>query len=188
MVHSLTPNLILIGFMGTGKSTIGRLCARALRFRFADTDALIERRTRRTVSAIFSEEGEPEFRRLEAQAVNDLAMRANVVIATGGGAVLNPANTSVLQVSGVLIWLHVEPEEILRRCGTRESRPLLAGAAAPLDRIREMLTAREPYYRAAADACVITTGARREDAAAAVLEAYHGLASQWPHLPGRRSS
>lgn len=185
MVQSLTPNLVLIGFMGCGKSTIGRLCARELRFRFTDTDARIEKQTGCAIAELFAREGEAAFRELERRAVSDLAMRANVVIATGGGAVLDPANVAALRGSGVLIWLYVEPEETLRRCGTRASRPLLADVEDPLARVQDLLAKREPFYQAAADAQVVTTGLRRETAARAVLEAYRGLASQWPHLPGR---
>lgn len=182
MVQTLNPNLVLIGYMGTGKTTIGRRCARALRFRFVDTDQLVERATARPVPQIFASEGEAAFRRLEREAVAEAAMRVHVVIGTGGGAVLDPANVVILRKSGVLVWLRVEPEEILRRCGDRSSRPLLAGVEDPLGRIREMLDLRNPLYAAAADATVDTTGLRHEDAAAKVLAAYRELASRWVGL------
>jgi shikimate kinase len=186
MVASLAPNLILIGFMGTGKSTIGRLCARALRYRFVDTDARVERRTGLSVSEVFAQCGEAEFRRLERMAVEELASRANVVISTGGGAVLDPANVETLRASGILVWLVVEPAEILRRCGNCETRPLLADADEPLERIRTMLSNREPSYSRAADLQVMTTGLKREDAARLVLDAFRRAASTWPVVPGRK--
>jgi len=188
MVQTLVPNLVLVGFMGSGKSTIGRLCARALGFRCVDTDARVERQAGRTVAQVFNDEGEVRFRLMEQKAVSDLAMRVNVVIATGGGAVLDPANAEVLRASGVVVWLRVEAEEILRRCGSRESRPLLADASDPLERIRQMLADREPFYRRAADTVVETSGLRREEAAPLVLGAYRSLAQAWPDVPGRAAA
>ncbi len=185
MVVSLAPNLLLIGFMGSGKTTIGRLCAKALCYRFADTDERVEQKAQMTVSELFAELGEAEFRRLERCAVTDLCMRANAVIATGGGAVLDPDNVATMRASGIVVWLAVEPEEILRRCGTCQTRPLLAGAESPLDHIRSMMAAREPHYARAADVTVATTGLRREEAASRVLEAFRGAAETWPHVAGR---
>jgi len=185
MVQTLIPNLVLIGYMGTGKSTIGRACARALGFRAVDTDAHVERRCGRPIADIFAADGEAEFRRMEALAVEEAAMRVNVVIATGGGVVLNPGNVDTLRRSGVLMWLRVAPEEIVRRCGDPASRPLLASAADPLAKVKAMLTVREPLYSNAADAIVETTGLRREDAATLVLDAYRRLAAAWPTVPGR---
>lgn len=185
MVHTLIPNLVLVGYMGTGKTTIGRACARALGFRFQDTDTRVERRAQRRVADIFRQDGEPAFRRMESAAVREAAMRVNVVIATGGGAVLDPANVEALRRSGILVWLRVAAEEIVVRCGDRGSRPLLAAADDPLARVRAMLAQREPYYASAADVVVKTTGMQRSAATRQVLEEYRRLASLWPNLPGR---
>jgi shikimate kinase len=185
MVQTLTPNLVLIGYMGTGKTTIARICARALGFRCVDTDQRIERHAGRSIAALFAEVGEAEFRRMESEAVRELSGRANVVIATGGGVVLDDLNVEVLRASGVLIWLRVCADEILQRCGNRASRPVLAGAEDPLGVIRAMLAEREPRYAAAADAGVHTSGLKRDDAALLVLRAYRPLAAAWPNLPGR---
>ena len=187
MVASLAPNLVLIGFMGSGKTTIGRLCARSLCYRFVDSDATIERRTRRTVADLFAELGEAEFRRLEQHAVAELCMRANVVVATGGGAVLNAENVAAMKASGIVVWLSVDPQELRRRCGTCETRPLLADAEDALGRIRSMMAAREPYYARAADVRVVTTGLQRNAAAQRVLEAFHRLAQGWPVVEGRKA-
>ncbi len=187
MVVSLAPNLVLIGFMGCGKTTIGRLCAKALAYRFVDTDARVERAAHRTVAELFAEVGEDEFRRMERAAVAELCMRANVVIATGGGAVLDPVNTAAMKASGIMVWLSVAPEELLRRCGTRETRPLLADAKDPLERIRSMIAAREPHYARAADVKVVTTGLRREDAARLVVDAFRRAAASWPNVEGREA-
>jgi shikimate kinase len=178
------PNLVLIGFMATGKSTIGRLCARSLGFRFRDSDTLIERRAGRPIPEIFAEEGESAFRARESEALQDLARGYHLVIATGGGAVMNAVNVARLRRTGIVILLHAAPEEILMRVGNRQSRPLLADAPDPLARIESLLLQREPYYRAAAHAIVETTGLSRETAAARVLEAYHTEAERW-RWPGR---
>lgn len=182
MVEVLNPNLVLIGYMGTGKTTIGRLCARSLGFRFVDTDTSVERSAKRSIRDIFAESGEGEFRRMERHAVRKAAAHVHVVIATGGGAVLDAANVEELRRSGVIIWLCVEPEEIHRRCRDRSLRPLLADAEDPMERIRNMLAERAPYYEAAADAAVHTTGLKHEDSAHLVLKTYRSLAAQWPAL------
>jgi shikimate kinase len=165
--------------MATGKSTIGRLCARALGFRFRDSDTLIQRRAGRSIAEIFAEEGEAAFRARETAALQELARGYHLVIATGGGAVLNAVNVARLRRTGVVILLHAAPEEILLRVGNRQSRPLLADAPDPLARIQTLLHQREPYYHAAAHAIVETTGLSREAAAERVLQAYHAEAQRW---------
>jgi shikimate kinase len=122
---------------------------------------------------------------MEAQAVQEAAMRVNVVIATGGGAVLDARNVEVLSRTGVLIWLRVAPAEIVTRCGTMASRPLLAAARDAVGHVKAMLAQREPLYGAAADAVVETTGLRRQEAATLVLGTYRRLAAAWPTVPGR---
>jgi len=172
------PNLVLIGFMATGKSTIGRRCARELGFRFRDSDTLIERRAGKPIPAIFAEEGEAAFRAREADAIRDLARGSRVVLSTGGGAPMNPVNVANLRRTGVIILLHATPDEILARVGNRQSRPLLADAEDPRVRIEALLAQRTPTYRAAADAVVETTGLTREEAVQQVLTAYQEIAAR----------
>jgi len=179
MVACLNPNLVLVGFMGTGKSTIGRRCARALSFRFVDTDMLVERRAGTSIVRIFAQQGEAAFRAMEREAVRESAARVHVVIATGGGVVLDAENVRLLRQSGIVVWLQVSPEEIARRCRNTATRPLLAEAENPLERIRRMLEVRVPYYEAAADAVVETTGVTHREAALRVLEAYRQEAARW---------
>jgi shikimate kinase len=176
----LDRNLVLIGFMATGKSTIGRRCAQALRFQFCDTDALVERRAGKSVSSVFEEDGEEQFRLLESEAIRDLARERRTVIATGGGAAINAVNVARLRRSGYVILLWTDPQEIVARCGTRATRPLLAGADDPEARITTLLASREPLYRSAAHTVVETTGLSREDAVERVLAAYHSLACPSP--------
>lgn len=169
---SPAPNLVLVGFMATGKSTIGRRCARELGYPFRDSDSVIERRAGKSIPAIFAEDGEPAFRRLEAAAIRELARAGATVIATGGGAPMNSGNVAYLRRTGFVVLLWSDPEEILARCGTRANRPLLAGANDPRARIECLLAQREPAYRAAAHAVVDSTGLTREETAQRVLDAY----------------
>lgn len=120
-------NLILAGFMGTGKTTVGRLVAERLAMRFVDTDAEIERRAGRFIAEIFAGEGEAAFRQLEAAVCREVAGRGNQVIATGGGALLDPATYAALTSSGLLVGLICELDQVAARLGGDGSRPLYAG-------------------------------------------------------------
>jgi shikimate kinase len=124
-------NIVLTGFMGTGKTTVGRLLARELGLRFLDLDSVIEEREGSPVSAIFNERGEGHFRRAEAAVIEDVASGARgdgLVLATGGGAVVNPASRAGLRAWGVVVCLKATMDEIIRRTrATEGSRPLLSG-------------------------------------------------------------
>jgi len=141
-------NLALIGFMGTGKSSVGRLVAEQLRFDFLDTDHEIETRSGKTISDIFAQNGEPAFRALEAQLVAELAIRQQTVIATGGGLPTNPANLQSLKQHALLVCLWASPEKIFERVREQTHRPLLHDPD-PLAKIRALLATREPFYRQA---------------------------------------
>ena len=139
-------NIILTGFMATGKSSLGRLLAERLNYDFIDTDTEIERRRGCTVAAIFQNEGEAAFRALETELVRELSQRHRLVIATGGGLVMNPVNVELLQASGTIICLNAEPEEILARVSRQKHvRPLLQ-APDPRAKIAELLAQRAPVY------------------------------------------
>lgn len=156
--RTLTPAiLILTGFMATGKTTIGRLVAGRLGLPFVDLDDEIERRAGRTIATIFREVGEARFRELEAAALRDALTRPGYVLATGGGALLPADAREEALAAGLVVCLRVTPEEILRRIGDAADRPLLAGAAEPLARIRALLAEREDAY-AAIPCHVETTG------------------------------
>ncbi len=141
-------NIALIGFMGTGKSTVGRLVAEQLRFELVDTDALIEQRTGKKICDIFAENGEPAFRQLESQLVLELATRTHIVISTGGGLPTNPANLESLKAHSLVICLWASPEGIYERVRDQTHRPLLHDPS-PLEKIRTLLAAREQFYRQA---------------------------------------
>ena len=141
-------NLALIGFMGTGKTSVGRLLAEQLRFEFLDTDELIQSRTGRTINDIFAQDGEPAFRELERQVVDELATRQQTVISTGGGLPTQPENLTKLKQHALVVCLWTAPEKIWERVKNQSHRPLLH-AADPQQKIRDLLAARAPFYREA---------------------------------------
>ena len=146
-------NLVLVGFMGTGKSTLGRIAASALARPFYDTDEVVQERAGCTIREVFARWGEACFRQWEAEAVRDLGQASGLVLATGGGVLGQPGNAAALRAGGLLVGLRARPDVILRRVGGADAaraRPLLAGDD-PLARIRALLAAREPMY-AGADA------------------------------------
>ena len=141
-------NLALVGFMGTGKSSVGQLVATHLHFRFADTDELIEARAGRTISAIFAEEGEAQFREYERAVVEELKTFHRTVIATGGGLVTREENLVSLKTHALVVCLWASPETIWERVRHQGHRPLLQ-TPEPQTRIRQLLAEREPFYRRA---------------------------------------
>lgn len=157
-VVSLTYHrpIFLVGMMGAGKTTIGRGLARLLDREFLDLDHEIEARCGVRVAHIFDIEGEEGFRKREQSVLEDCSVRPDVVLATGGGAVLAPENRQVLKSRGFVVYLRATPEELYRRVARDRNRPLLQ-TADPQARIRELLTLREPLYEEVADV-VFDTG------------------------------
>jgi len=142
-------NIVLIGFMATGKTVIGRKLAGLLKREYIDTDAAIEKLTGKTVSQIFAEDGEARFRLEEKLLVQNLSKRDNLVIATGGGLVLNPENVCLLKKNGVLIALTASPEVIHERVKrNNNNRPLLSEGDL-LSKIKELMHQRKHAYAAA---------------------------------------
>ena len=141
-------NLALVGFMGTGKSTIGRELATELGFGFLDTDQSIEERAQASISDIFKNQGEAGFRKLEQELVNELKSTEKLVIATGGGLVCQPETLEALRRCSFLVCLWATPEVIWERVRIHQHRPLLQGPD-PLGKIRELLQSREKFYRQA---------------------------------------
>lgn len=151
-----SANVYLVGMMGAGKTTIGRLLARRLRMRFLDSDQEIERRCGVKVPLIFEIEGEPGFRARESQVLAELTALEGIVLATGGGVVLAPANRERLAAAGTVIYLRAKPEDLYERVRNDRNRPLLA-TPDPLARLRELYVERDPLYQEVAD-IVIDTG------------------------------
>jgi shikimate kinase len=147
---------VLVGFMGTGKSTVGRALARRLRRPFFDTDAWAECEAGMRISQLFSEFGEQAFRDVETLAAEEVARRRRLVVSTGGGILGREHNVALLRASGVLICLTASPDEILRRTTPWESRPLLRDAADPRLAVETLLAERASLY-AQADWCLDTS-------------------------------
>jgi shikimate kinase len=141
-------NIALIGFMGTGKSSVGHVLAGLLQFQMVDTDELIEQRAGRRISDIFRQSGEARFRQYERQIVEELAQRQRMVIATGGGLAANQENLASLKQYGLVVWLWASPESIWQRVRHQTHRPLIE-TPDPLGRIQQLLVEREPFYRQA---------------------------------------
>jgi shikimate kinase len=171
-------NIALIGFMGSGKSSVGRLVAELLGFEFVDTDALIETRAGCPISTIFAQQGEPAFRELEAATVRELAGLNQVVIATGGGLPTNPANLDSLRTHALVACLWSSPERLYERVRHQTHRPLLQ-VPDPLERIRTLLEQRTPCYREA-DVMIGTEGRGQREIAQQVITQFrlatHGQA------------
>ena len=142
--------------MGAGKTTVGRLLAKRLGKTFHDCDHEIEARTGVRVSVIFEIEGEPGFRKREAEELKRLASLENIVLATGGGSVLDPGNRSLLRARGLVVYLHAQPKDLWQRTRHDKSRPLL-DTADPRARVEEFYRARDSLYREVAD-LVVDTG------------------------------
>lgn len=141
-------NLALIGFMGTGKTTVGRLVADILNFGFVDTDEQIQNKTGRTIADIFARDGEAKFRALEHDTVLELSILKHTVISTGGGLPTNPENLAQLKSYALVVCLWSSPEKIWERVRHQTHRPLLHDPD-PQQKIRDLLAAREPYYKQA---------------------------------------
>jgi shikimate kinase len=170
MSAAVPPNLLLVGFMGTGKSTLGRLLARRWRRPFVDTDEAVEKLAGKSIADIFAQDGEPAFRALERQVVESHLPAAGAVIACGGGLVVPEGMGALVATKGVVVTLFASPESILRRTGNRGHRPLLEGPD-PEAKVKELLAAREKAYLACGIA-VFTDGRTLQQLADAVERIY----------------
>ena len=164
---SKRDNLYLVGLMGAGKTTVGRLLARHYECAFHDSDHEIEARTGVKIPVIFEIEGEAGFRAREEAVIAELTALSGIVLATGGGAVLSPLTRNNLRQSGVVIYLRGSPEHLYERTRHDRNRPLLQ-TENPLARLRELYLQRDPLYREIADV-VVDTGRQNVGAMTRVL-------------------
>lgn len=178
--------IALVGYRGTGKSTVGRILAERLGRPFADADREVESLDGRPIRVIFAEEGEPAFRAIEARVLAELATRlgeSGGVLATGGGAILREENRRTLRDFGFVAWLTAEVETLAQRLRVSsrggDDRPALTSAGT-LDEIAEVLEARTPLYSQAADIAIATDGRGAEQVADLVIEAWSRLAEETP--------
>jgi shikimate kinase len=160
--------VFLIGFMATGKTTVGRILAARLGWKLVDLDEVISTEAGRTVPEIFAAEGEAGFRAREARAVEETSAQRRIVVATGGGAACREDNLQRMLGAGRVVALAVTPEEAVRRARGGAGRPMLAGQADPVARARTLLEARAPFY-ARAHLQVDTVGRLPQDVARDIL-------------------
>ena len=154
----MKTSLALIGFMGTGKTVVAKALARRLNKEFIELDSLIQEKAGKSIPAIFQQDGETAFRRLETEVTKQVAGRKNAVIAGGGGIVLNQLNIEHLKKECVIVYLTASPEVILKRtANAKNERPLLE-VADRAQRVRELLKQRQPLYEQAADIKIDTSG------------------------------
>ena len=165
----LPENIVLVGFMGSGKSTVGRMLARRLHFRFLDTDKLVEERAGMSIAEIFAQHGEADFRERESAALQSLAASRQHILATGGGIVTVPGNIPLLRSLGLVVLLTADPEEIYRRVSRNTERPLLQ-VEDPRKRVLDLMAQRQPLYESAAHFQVDSTRLRHEDVTAKISD------------------
>jgi shikimate kinase len=164
----MAGNIFLIGLMGAGKSTVGRLLAKSLDKTFYDSDHEIERKTGVNIPLIFELEGESGFRKRESQAIAELVAQENIVLATGGGAVLLQENRDALSSHGVVVYLRASVDELWHRTRGDRNRPLLQ-TENPRERLQTLFSQRDPLYREIAD-LVIDTGGQPVNAIVTQIE------------------
>ncbi|HZD54343.1 MAG TPA: shikimate kinase AroK [Woeseiaceae bacterium] len=163
-------NLFLVGPMGAGKSAVGRQLARLLPLDFVDSDEEIERRTGVDIAFIFEKEGEAGFRRRETAVIDELSQRDAIVLATGGGAIIDPESRSRLAARGFVVYLYASVDQQIERTNRGRERPLLQDR--PREQVlQELMSVRDPLYREIADLVVDTDGRRVRTVARQIQDA-----------------
>ncbi len=163
-------NIILVGFMGTGKSSLARILARKIGCPLVDTDTAIEKKAGQPISAIFAESGENAFREIETEVLRAHLDKSGCIISTGGGMVIREENRQLLPQIGLVVWLHASEAVIYERVSRNNRRPLLQ-TADPRGTLHELLVLREPWYREVAQLEINTGRVNRGEAVSLILEA-----------------
>lgn len=164
-------NLVLVGFMGCGKSTIGRILGEKLNYPLQDTDDMIEAQQGRKISDIFETDGQPAFREMETQLLHDLidGKTHKNIISTGGGIITTPGNIDLLKQLGYVVWLDARVETVLERTSRNSNRPLLQ-TENPAETIRQLSEERRPLYQAASHLRIETDGLDFDEIVTGILE------------------
>lgn len=176
-MNAADVNLYLVGFMGTGKSTVGRGVARRIGFRLLDSDHEIERIQGRSIPEIFARDGEAAFREMEREFIENGHPAERMIVACGGGLVVQPGMLALLQSKGVVICLHASLETVLERTQRHRNRPLLE-VEDPMARIRELYAKREAIYKRSGS-LVLTDGRPLNDIVAHVVRVWRREASDF---------
>lgn len=178
---SWDKNIVLTGFMGTGKSAVGKALAKFSGFEFVDTDEIIEKKTGKSISNIFKEDGEKRFREIESEIISEACKGEKQIISTGGGAITSQDNLEKMKSTGSLVALTATPDEIFERVKNETHRPLL-NHENPKEKIKELLKKRLPYYLQA-DLIIDTEGKKPEKIARDIMKLIGGKRSfsrkQW---------
>jgi len=153
----MKTNVALIGFMGAGKTAVGEALAKKLGRKFVELDLLIERKAGKSIPEVFQHDGEVAFRELEIEATREIAKEKNLVIACGGGLVLNKINIDRLREESIIVYLTASPGAILKRVSSEEGQRPLLEVDNPTQTIRELLRFRKPFYKRAADITINTS-------------------------------
>ena len=170
-LYPMNSNIVLIGFMGCGKSSIGRRLAKRMNYRFLDSDDLIITRAHGTsISELFAEEGEESFRERESAELRELVDAKDIVLATGGGAILREENRALLHRIGRIVWLHADPEILFERASRNRKRPLL-NVENPRSAFNALLESRIPIYESTADIQIDATGLPHEQTIEEIIRA-----------------
>lgn len=162
-------NIILVGFMGCGKTTIGKKLAKMFGYEFIDMDIEIEEKNGMKISDIFKEYGEGEFRKMETALCGELSQKSGCVIATGGGVIKNEENMRLLKTNGSVLYIKASPEHIYKNIKNDKTRPLL-DCEDKLERIKTLMEERRPMYEGRRDIAVEITGMNSHDAAGLIRE------------------
>ncbi|BFU95189.1 MAG: Shikimate kinase [Nitrospira sp.] len=165
-------NIVLIGYRGVGKSSVGKMLAAQLNRELISTDAEVVRRAGQTIPAIVEQHGWEYFRDRESDVCRDLAGRDNLIIDTGGGTVLRPHNVEILKRNGTLFWLTASVESIAARIGGDTQRPSLTGTKSFIEEIEQVLRERTPKYQTAADHIIATDGHPIERVVACIVACF----------------
>jgi shikimate kinase len=162
-------NIVIIGFMATGKTSVARYLANELGKEYVSTDEMIVKKENKAINSIFEKEGEIRFRELEIEVIKTISKMDNIVVDCGGGIVLNWINVVRLQEKGIIILLTASEEQILERSALSPERPLLS-VQDTQEKINVLLRFRKPFYERAADVCIDTTNLKTDDVVARILE------------------